>query len=42
VAQCPRTRTRALIRRYIETVDANESDDWSVLDEYIAEGFRRA
>jgi predicted ester cyclase len=30
---------KALIRRYIEAVDANESDDWSVLDEYIAEDF---
>ena len=30
---------KALIRRYIEAVDANESNDWSVLDEYIAEDF---
>ena len=30
---------KGLIRRYIEAVDANESDDWSVLDEYIAEDF---
>jgi predicted ester cyclase len=30
---------KALIRRYIEAVDANGSDDWSVLDEYIAEDF---
>jgi steroid delta-isomerase-like uncharacterized protein len=28
-----------LIRRYIEAVDANKSDDWSMLDEYIAEDF---
>jgi predicted ester cyclase len=28
-----------LIRRYIEAVDANESGDWSMLDEYIAEDF---
>jgi predicted ester cyclase len=28
-----------VIRRYIEAVDANESDDWSVIDEYIAEDF---
>ena len=30
---------KGLIRRYIEAIDANESDDWSVLDEYIAEDF---
>jgi hypothetical protein len=28
-----------LIRRYMEAIDANESDDWSVLDQYIAEDF---
>lgn len=28
-----------LIRRYIEAIDTNDSDDWSVLDEYIAEDF---
>ena len=28
-----------LIRRYLEAIDANESDDWTVLDEYIAEDF---
>src|SRR5947208_12394547 len=28
-----------LIRRYIEAIDANDSGDWSVLDEYIAEDF---
>ncbi|MGH2918772.1 MAG: ester cyclase [Solirubrobacteraceae bacterium] len=27
------------IRRYIEPIDANESGDWSMLDEYIAEDF---
>ena len=30
---------KALIRRYIEAIDANDSDDWSVLDEFIAEDF---
>ena len=30
---------KGLIRRYIEAVDANDSDDWSLLDEYIAEDF---
>ena len=28
-----------LIRRYIQAVDSNDSDDWSVIDEYIAEDF---
>lgn len=28
-----------LIRRYIEAIDANDSDDWSFLDEFIAEDF---
>jgi predicted ester cyclase len=28
-----------LIRRYIEAVDANESGDWGILDEFIAEDF---
>jgi predicted ester cyclase len=30
---------KSLIRRYIEAIDANESDDWSMLDDYIAEDF---
>jgi predicted ester cyclase len=30
---------KVLIRRYIEAIDANDSDDWSVLDEFIAEDF---
>lgn len=30
---------KRLIRRYIEAVDANESGDWSILDEYIAADF---
>jgi predicted ester cyclase len=28
---------KALIRRYIETIDDNDSSDWSILDEFIAE-----
>ena len=28
-----------LVRRYIEAIDANDSGDWSVLDEYVAEDF---
>jgi steroid delta-isomerase-like uncharacterized protein len=28
---------KALIRRYIEAVDNNDSSDWSILDEFIAE-----
>ena len=30
---------KRLIRRYIEATDQNESSDWSILDEYIAEEF---
>src|SRR6187200_466601 len=30
---------KALITSYIAAVDANDSDDWSVLDDYIAEDF---
>jgi predicted ester cyclase len=28
-----------LIRRYIKTVDDNQTNDWSILDDYIAEDF---
>jgi predicted ester cyclase len=28
-----------LIRRYVEAIDRNESGDWSILDQYIAEDF---
>lgn len=30
---------KALVRRYIEAIDANDSSDWSVLDDFIAEDF---
>jgi predicted ester cyclase len=30
---------KALIRRYIAAIDANESGSWDVLDDYIAEDF---
>ena len=30
---------KRLIRDYIAAVDANETGDWDVLDEYIAEDF---
>ena len=30
---------KQLIRRYIQAIDDNDSSDWSVLDEYIAEDF---
>jgi len=30
---------KQLIRRYVEAIDGNDSDDWSVLDEFIAEDF---
>ena len=30
---------KALIRRYVQAIDDNQTSDWSVLDEYIAEDF---
>src|SRR6185503_18135078 len=33
------TENKALIRRYIDAVDQNESSDWNILDDYIAEEF---
>jgi steroid delta-isomerase-like uncharacterized protein len=30
---------KRLIRRYIQAVDDNDSSDWSVLDEFVAEDF---
>ena len=30
---------KALIRRYIEAIDANGSSDWSLIDEFVAEDF---
>lgn len=30
---------KALIQRYLDAVDANDSSDWSVLDEFIAPDF---
>jgi predicted ester cyclase len=30
---------KALIRRYIQAIDDNQTSDWSILDEYIAEDF---
>jgi predicted ester cyclase len=30
---------KSFIRRYIEAVDANDSSDWDMLDEFIAEDF---
>lgn len=30
---------KSLIRRYIEAVDENETDDWAILDEYISDDF---
>jgi steroid delta-isomerase-like uncharacterized protein len=30
---------KELIRRYVEAIDANESDDWEMLDAFIAEDF---
>ena len=30
---------KLLIRRYIEAIDDNQTSDWSILDDYIAEDF---
>jgi steroid delta-isomerase-like uncharacterized protein len=30
---------KALIRRYIRAIDDNDSSDWSVIDEFVAEDF---
>jgi predicted ester cyclase len=30
---------KQLIRRYIQAIDDNDSSDWSILDEFIAEDF---
>jgi len=30
---------KALIRRYIQAIDDNQTSDWSILDQYIAEDF---
>ena len=33
------TENKDLVRRYIQAIDDNETSDWSVLDEYVAEDF---
>jgi ketosteroid isomerase-like protein len=33
----PADSNKALIRRYIEAIDNNDSSDWGILDEFIAE-----
>ena len=30
---------KALVRWYIEAIDANDSSDWSLIDEFVAEDF---
>jgi len=35
----PAEANKELIRRYIEAIDDNDSSDWSVLDQFIAEDF---
>jgi predicted ester cyclase len=32
-------QNKDLIRRYVQAIDDNDSSDWSVLDQFIAEGF---
>lgn len=33
------TENKELVRRYVQAIDDNQTSDWSVLDEYIAEDF---
>jgi len=35
----PAEENKDLIRRYIQAVDNNDTSDWSLLDQYIAEDF---
>ena len=30
---------KALVRRYIQAIDDNDSSDWSIIDEFVAEDF---
>ena len=30
---------KSLIRQYVQAIDENQSSDWSIIDEYIAEDF---
>ena len=30
---------KALIRNYIQAIDANKTSDWSIVEEYLAEDF---
>src|ERR1041385_5422530 len=30
---------KALVRRYFEAIDDNDSSDWSMIDEFVAEDF---
>jgi predicted ester cyclase len=32
-------QNKELVRRYIQAIDDNDSSDWSILDEYLAEDF---
>jgi steroid delta-isomerase-like uncharacterized protein len=32
-------QNKDLIRRYVQAIDDNQSSDWSILDEYIADDF---
>jgi predicted ester cyclase len=33
------TANKELVRRYVQAVDDNDSSDWSVIDEYVADTF---
>jgi predicted ester cyclase len=30
---------KALVRRYIQAIDSNDSSDWSIIDDFVAEDF---
>ena len=32
---------KELIRRYVQAIDDNQTSDWSILDDFIAEDFER-
>jgi hypothetical protein len=36
-ARVPAEDNKDVIRKYIEAVDGNQTNDWSLLDDYIAE-----
>ena len=35
-------RNKELVRRYMQAIDDNQTSEWSVIDDYLAEDFRLA